>query len=154
MQQFLFILAAFGIGGMIATYLSINTMVAGKVGSPEQATLPYFLLAFLLTLGVFLFRGSTATLGKFAEVPWWALLTGLAGGASVILATFLIGEIGPDRYFVAGVAGQVVMAVLLAHYAWLGTEHNALNWQKGLGIAFSILGVLLVSLGNAASAVK
>lgn len=154
MQQILLTIAAFGLGGLIAVYLSVNTMVADRVGSPEQATLPYFLFAFLLTLCVYFYRGSYANFHKFTEVPWWMLLAGIAGGISVILATVLIKEIGPGRYFVAGVSGQMVVAVLLAHFALLGSEQNSINWQKVLGVALSIGGVILVYIGNQASLTK
>ena len=137
MQQFLYLAGAFGVGALVSTYLTVNTLVAEKVDSPVQANLPYFLLAFAVTLAVFLVRDSTASLGKFADVPWWALLTGLGGAAAVLLSNFLIEEIGPDRYFVAGVAGQVIVSVALAHFAWLGVEENALNWQKVVGVLLS-----------------
>ena len=152
MQQYLYIAAAFGVGALVSTYLTVNSLVTEKVGSPVQASLPYFLLAFCATLAVFLFRESTSALSKFSDVPWWALLTGIGGATAVLLSNFLIEEIGPDRYFVAGVAGQVLVSVALAHFAWLGAEENALNWQKVVGVLLSIGGVILVALGNAASA--
>ncbi len=152
MQQVLYLAGAFGAGALVSAYLTVNSLVTEKVGSPVQASLPYFLLAFAVTLGVFLLRDSTANLSKFSEVPWWALLTGIGGAAAVLLSNFLIEEIGPDRYFVAGVAGQVIVSVLVAHFAWLGVEENAINWQKVVGVLLSIGGVLLVALGNAASA--
>ena len=152
MQQFVYLAGAFGVGALVSTYLTVNTLVAEKVDSPVQANLPYFLLAFSLTALVFLLREPTSQLARFSEVPWWALLTGIGGALAVLLSNFLIEEIGPDRYFVAGVAGQVVVSVLLAHFAWLGVEENAINWQKVAGVLLSIGGVLLVALGNAASA--
>ncbi|WP_116109231.1 DMT family transporter [Lewinella sp. IMCC34191] len=152
MQQALFVAGAFGAGALVSLYLTVNSMVTEKVGSPVQASLPYFLLAFTVTLIVFLIRDSPGSLPKFSEVPWWALLTGIGGATAVLLSNYLIEEIGPDRYFVAGVAGQVIVSVALAHYAWLGVEENAINWQKVVGVLLSIGGVLLVALGNAASA--
>ena len=152
MQQYVYIAAAFGVGALVSTYLTVNSLVTEKVGSPVQASLPYFLLAFSATLVVFLIRDTPASLSRFSEVPWWALLTGIGGATAVLLSNFLIEEIGPDRYFVAGVAGQVLVSVALAHFAWLGVEENAINWQKVVGVLLSIGGVILVALGNAASA--
>ncbi|PPK84786.1 transporter family-2 protein [Neolewinella xylanilytica] len=152
MQQALFIAGAFGAGALVSLYLTVNSLVTEKVGSPVLASLPYFLLAFTITLAVFLIRESPAGLPKLSEVPWWALLTGIGGAAAVLLSNILIEEIGPDRYFVAGVAGQVIVSVLLAHFALFGVEENAINWQKVVGVVLSIGGVLLVALGNAASA--
>ncbi len=154
MQQVLFLAAAFAVGALVSTYLTVNSLVAEKVGSPAQANLVYFLLAFSVTAAVFLIKDSPANLSNFSEVPWWALLTGLGGALAVFGSTYLIAEIGPDRYFVAGLAGQVIISVLLAHFAWLGVEENAINWQKVVGMVLSIAGILLVSFGNAASAAE
>ncbi len=154
MQQFVLLAAAFAVGALVTTYLTINSLLAERVGSPAQANLVYFLLAFSVTAVVFLVRDSPANLSKFSEVPWWALLTGLGGALAVFGSTTLIEQIGPDRYFVAGLAGQVIVSVLLAHFAWLGVEENAINWQKVLGVVLSLAGILLVSFGNAASAAE
>ncbi len=154
MQQFVLLTAAFAVGALVTTYLTVNSLLAEKVGSPAQANLLYFFLAFSATAVVFLVRDSPADLGKFSEVPWWALLTGLGGAVAVFGSTILIEQIGPDRYFVAGLAGQVIVSVLLAHFAWLGVEENAINWQKVLGVVLSLAGILLVSFGNAASAAE
>ena len=153
MQQFLFTFAAFGVGALVATYLTVNSMVAERVGSAAQANLTYFLLAFTITAVVFLLRESPGeALPRYREVPWWVLLTGAGGALAVFGSTYLIEQIGPDRYFVAGLAGQVIVSVVLAHFAWLGTEENAINWQKVVGVVLSIGGILLVTFGNAASA--
>ena len=152
MQQFLYIAAALGVGALVSTYLTVNSLVSERVGSAAQANLLYFFVAFAITAVVFLLRQGTADLSKFSEVPWWALAAGVGGAVAVFGSTFLIEELGPDRYFVAGVAGQVLVSIILAHFAWLGVEENAINWQKVVGALLSIGGVLLVAFGNAASA--
>jgi transporter family-2 protein len=130
----------------------VNTLVAERAGSSAQANLAYFSVAFFCTVLYFLYRESPSQLLRWEGVPWWGLLTGIAGACGVLLSIYLIEELGPDRYFVAGVAGQVVVSIALAHFAWLGVEENALNWQKVVGALLSIGGVLLVAWGNAVSA--
>ncbi|THH37686.1 DMT family transporter [Neolewinella litorea] len=152
MQQILFIAGAFAVGALVSTYLTLNSLLSEKVGSAAQANLLYFTIAFAITAVVFLIREQPASLARFADVPVWALCAGVGGAIALFGSTYLIEAIGPDRYFVAGVAGQVIVSVLLAHFAWLGVEENAINWQKILGVVLSIGGVLLVTLGNAASA--
>ncbi|NJB86922.1 transporter family-2 protein [Lewinella marina] len=152
MQQILYIAGAFAVGALVSTYLTVNSLLAERVGSPAQANLLYFTLAFALTAAVFLFRESPSALQRFSDIPLWALCAGVGGAIALFASTYLIEAIGPDRYFVAGVAGQVIVSVLLAHFAWFGVEENAINWQKVLGVLLSVGGVVLVALGNAASA--
>jgi transporter family-2 protein len=146
--SFLFLLAAFATGAWVTTYLALNAYVSAKVGSDIQASLPYFLFALLTTLLIFTWKDSWASISKFSEVPWWAFLAGFGGGFGLWATTLLISRIGPDQYFVASVAGQLLLAVLLSHYAWLGTEQDPISWQKVLGVLMAIGGAALVSFGG------
>ena len=79
-------------------------------------------------------------------MPWWAFLAGVGAGVALYATTLLIGRIGPDKFFVASVAGQLVISVAIAHFGWLGTEQDGVTWQKGIGVALAIAGALLVSV--------
>ena len=147
MSQLLLTVLAFATGAFVTAYLSVNSLVSERVGGELKANLPYFLLGFATTLAIWLARGgSLAGLRDFRSVPWWAFLAGVGGGVALYATTLLIGRIGPDKFFVASVAGQLIISVALAHFAWLGTEQDGLTWQKGIGVALAIVGALLVSV--------
>ena len=145
MQNLTLTLVAFVVGGVVTSYLTVNTIVSDKT-SETAANLPYFLLAFVVSLALFFFREPASQLKNLAEVPWWALLTGATAAVALFLTTKIIGELGPDKFFVASVAGQLVASVALAHFAILGAEQDDVTWQKVIGILLAIAGAALVSL--------
>lgn len=147
MSQTLFIVGAFVTGGFVTTYLAANSLVSERVGSDLQANLPYFLLGFAVTLVIFLAKGNGfGDFSKYTEVPWWAFLAGIGGGLGVWVTTLLIGEIGADKFFVASVAGQLLISALLAHFGWLGNDENPITWVKVVGLVLAFGGAAMVTL--------
>ena len=137
---------AFACGATVSVYLTVNTIVSDRVGGDLLASLPYFLLGFLGSVVLWLVAGGRpAELARFGEVPWWAFLAGVAAAGALYATTLLIGRIGPDRFFVASVAGQLVLSVALAHFAWLGVERDPITWTKAAGVLLAIGGAALAS---------
>ena len=140
-------LLAFACGATVSVYLTVNTVVSDRVGGDLLASLPYFLLGLVSSVALWLFAGGRpADLARLGEVPWWAFLAGVAAAGALYATTLLIGRIGPDRFFVASVAGQVVISVALAHFAWLGVERDPIIWTKAAGVLLAIGGAALASV--------
>lgn len=139
-------LFAFACGAAVATYLTVNTVVGERVGSDLLASLPYFLLGFAASVVIWLVAGGQlSSLTRFGEVPWWGFLGGVAAAGALYATTLLIDRLGPDRFFVASVAGQLVVSAALAHFAWLGVERDPVTWTKAAGVALAIGGAALAS---------
>lgn len=146
MTNALLSLLAFACGATVSVYLTVNTIVSDRAGGDLIASLPYFLLGFLSSVVLWLIAGGRpAELAKLGEVPWWGFLAGVVAAGALYATTLLIGRIGPDRFFVASVAGQLVISVALAHFAWLGVERDPLTWAKAGGVILAIGGAALVS---------
>ena len=144
-MQLLTYLLAFAVGGFTTAYLTTNSLSASKVDGELPVIFSYFLVAAVTTLIALGIKDGGEGFAKFASLPWYGYLTGVAAGASLFFTTQLIGNIGPDKFFVCSVAGQLVISVGLAHFGWLGTEQEAVNWQKVAGVALAIGGAVLVS---------
>lgn len=146
MPQAILYLTAFAVGGVVTTYLTVNSLTTEKVDSELLANLAYFLLAAAVTLLILVVQdGGAETLTRFRSLPWYGWLTGIAAAAALFYTTKLIGDIGPDKFFVASVAGQLTISVFITHMGWLGTEQEAINWQKVGGVLLAVTGAVLVS---------
>ena len=147
MSTALFSLFAFACGASVAVYLTVNTVVGERVGGDLLASLPYFLLGFAASAIIWLLAGGqVSSLARFGAVPWWAFLAGVAAAGALYATTLLIDRLGPDRFFVASVAGQLIISVALAHFAWLGVERDPVTWTKAVGVALVIGGAALASV--------
>ncbi len=145
MQNILLLLLSMLVGGVVTSYLTLNSLLSKEVGSDLLANLPYFVLALLVTLCMLFILDSPVPFVKLTEVPWYYLTAGLFAGAALYATTLLIGSVGPDKFFVASVSGQLIISVALTHFGWLGTEQVEVDWRKVLGIALAISGAVLVS---------
>lgn len=133
-------------GGIVASYLTVNSLVSDRLGSDLLANLIYFTVAILTTLLLLLFSEGTPDLDRFARLNWWMFLGGVASGFCLYCTTLLIGRIGPDTFLVLSVAGQLFISVILAHFGWLGVETEAVSWRKVLGVGLTLSGAILICL--------
>jgi transporter family-2 protein len=42
------------------------------------------------------------------------------------------------------ISGQLIMPTLFDHFGWMEFVQHAINWKRLLGVAFLILGVLII----------
>jgi len=54
-------------------------------------------------------------------------------------------KVGAANMFVLIVAGQLLTAILMDHYGWLGLKENPISVQKLLGILLVVAGAYLVN---------
>jgi transporter family-2 protein len=66
------------------------------------------------------------------------------GAVYVAAAVVLISKLGSAVLFTIVIFGQLVMAVLMDQYGWIGLEKHPLNPQRVAGIALVLVGAVLV----------
>ena len=146
LQQALLLLLAFAIGGVVTTYLSANTLAADKIGGSElPINLSYFMMALVASVIILLVKDGRQGFEQFLQLPWYAFVTGVVASVALFFTTQLIGDLGPDKFFVCSVAGQLTISVAVTHFGLLGTDADPINWQKTVGMVLAIGGAVLVS---------
>ncbi len=146
MQTLLLILLTLLMGVMLAIYLPMNSSVARHLGSPITASLPFFLMAFTTSILVFLVFGDYKTIPRLKNLPTHLFLPGFIGAFMVLGTTFLIPKIGARKLFILVIAGQVIMAMIVSHYAWLESPKDPITLTKVLGALLLVLGAVLSNL--------
>lgn len=134
------------IGGMgLATQAAVNARLREAVGSPALSALISFLVGStalaLLTLSGVLGRGKLSALGP---VPPWAWLGGLFGATYVCAAVVTVPRIGTALVIAGGVFGQLVAALALDSFGWLGVPRIPINPWRIVGAALLLAGVVLI----------
>jgi transporter family-2 protein len=142
----LYVLLAAGSGAMVVIQASINGELRGLVGDPYRTA-----LVSTTVSTVFLFTLSAVTNGRpvpagsvFTDAPWWMWIGGILGAIYVAAAAVLISKLGSAVLFTIVIFGQLVMAVIMDQYGWIGLEKHPVNAQRVAGIVLVLLGVVLV----------
>ncbi|MEL6304843.1 MAG: DMT family transporter [Bacteroidota bacterium] len=143
--QLLFILLAIVAGAVLPLQAGLNVQLGKSVHQPIFAAFASFLigtLGLLVYLFILKFDFSTVSQSKsLSPVVWTA---GVLGAFYVAAVIILAPRLGTALTFVLVVAGQMTVSLVLDHYGLLGLPIKQINWQRLLGVAFLVAGVLCI----------
>lgn len=141
-------LAALGIfaGANLAFQAVVNTQLRVFVGTPLRSSFVSYLggtICCLILLVVT--RQSFNIMEPVATRAHWLLWTGgLYGLIYIAIAIWLIPRLGSAPVFALVVAGQMIATLVFDHIGLFGITPRAIDWEKLLGVAFLIAGVVLI----------
>jgi transporter family-2 protein len=83
--------------------------------------------------------------GTISELPWWAWIGGV-GGATIMLAQlFLAKEMGAGAFLAITVTAGTITSIAMDHYGLVGFDRQAAQWDRLLGGALMVGGVILIA---------
>ena len=134
------------VGALLALQVGMALTMKHHVGSPMAAALVNFAVGTMfLFIAVALGRGSLAGLAQAGTAPWWAWGAGILGGCYITASAAFGPSLGGATFLALIVAGQMIAALALDHYGWLGFPVRPLDaWRVG-GAALVIAGMFLLS---------
>jgi len=151
MQSWLLMLVA----AVCATVLPIQAIINGRLGqvlaNPVLAALASFAIGSI-ALATFILLATPgwprlpSGLG-LADVPLYLLSGGILGAVYVTVVLMLVPRIGAANVVAAGLVGQLLMSMLVDHYAVLGVPQTSISLARLAGCGLLILGMLLIQRG-------
>lgn len=82
--------------------------------------------------------------GAMARIPWWAWSGGLFGAIFIGISILVAQRLGAAALIALLVTGQMMAAVALDHFGWLGLTQRPIDLPRLLGIGLLIGGVVLI----------
>lgn len=119
----------------------MNTRLGEGIGTIEANTLVQCTAAVLSVLALFVHR--TGSFSQLGSVPWYYMLGGVLGLVITVTVMLGIGALSPTVAVSVILISQLAVAALIDALGLMGAERVALDWQKGLGLALMVGGVLL-----------
>ena len=144
-SQILFILLAIVAGAVLPLQAGLNVQLGKSFHQPIFAAFASFLIGtigLLIYLFILKFDFSSITQAKTVSPVVWT--AGILGAFYVAAVIILAPKLGTALTFVLVVAGQMTVSLVLDHYGLLGLPVKQINWQRLLGVAFLVAGVLLI----------
>lgn len=145
MSSFFYLLLAVLAGMTIATQGVVNGKLAESVGSPFLAAFISFavgtivLFVYILIAGIPL--GNLASAGSAPLVAWGG---GFLGAFFVSVMTTTVPRLGVALVLSLAVGGQMLAAILIDHFGWLGIPEKPVSAWRVAGAALIIVGVILI----------
>ena len=126
---------------------AMNAKMREYVLNPMYSSMVSFgigaLSCFLITAFT-VWRGEAGNWRGAVHAPWWAWCGGLVGVAFVTIALLAVPRLGAGTFSAAILAGQLLGALALDHFGWLGLPQNSLTPARIGGALLLLAGVWLI----------
>lgn len=99
--------------------------------------------AFAVCAAAWLFNGRPGISALLQVSPKYMLLGGVIGAFITVTVIQSMGALGPARSVMLIVISQLVIAYVIELFGLFGVEKQPLEWRKALGMAVSIVGVVI-----------
>lgn len=135
------------IGGItLSAQSSINGTFSRKAGTIETTFLTFLTGAMFLIIFI-LFFGSGNVLALL-EVPKWQLSAAFLGTMYLLLTVVAVPRIGVIATNIAGIAGQLVIGLIIDHFGWFNSLVIELDMKRTFALLFMIISLYLIYQGN------
>ena len=143
--RYLLIPLLFLAGTGLAVQAAANAQMRAAVGSPPLSSLINFTIGGIaLALATLTGLFGRAHLANAPAAPWWAWIGGLFGAVYVTLVLVAVPKIGTAAAVTAAIFGQLIGAMILDQFGWLGVPRIPLNPWRILGAVLVLAGVFLM----------
>ena len=99
--------------------------------------------AFLVSIIGWFVTGRNSFSGLWQTQPKYMLLGGVIGAFITLTVIKSMGSLGPARAVMLIVISQLIVAYLIEIFGLFGTEKVAFEWRKLIGMAVSIIGIII-----------
>src|SRR5262249_60832114 len=89
-------------------------------------------------------RDPALSAATVAHVPLWAWSGGVFGAIFIALSIITVPKLGGAAYIAILVTGQMIAALAVDHFGWLGIPERHIDLPRLLGVALLIGGVVLI----------
>lgn len=99
--------------------------------------------AFLVCVAAWIFTGRDSIGALWQVENKYTLLGGVIGAFITITVIQSMGSLGPAKAAMLIVISQLLVAYVIELLGWFGVEKKPFTWQKVLGMAVAILGIVI-----------
>ncbi len=143
MKSYLAIALAFIVGALTTIQAALNTELGKYIGGVSAALVSFGVGT--ATLGIFYLVSSDGGFKDAAKAPPYLWIGGILGAMFVYGMIKLIPVVGTASVLAGVVAGQLLLAMLIDQFGWLGMQKIEFGRTRAIGAVLLLVGVKLVS---------
>ena len=124
----------------------INAQLKNQLNHSIFASFISFLVGIIPLILILIFQKQPIpSFETLSQVNGWKYIGGLLGAFIVTASLLSITQIGATNMFMIIVTGQLIMALLMDHYGWVGMNIEKISLQKIGGVFLMLAGVYLIN---------
>ncbi len=120
----------------------MNTRLGEKTGVLETNALVQG-VGFVLALVIAWFFGK-GNIRMIGQAPWYSWLGGVIAPVITVTVMLSIKGLSPTVAISTILLAQLTVAALIDAFGWMGSEKLPFTWQKYVGVALMVAGVLMM----------
>ena len=134
-----------GAGISVLIQQALNANLRSELNSaPWSGFMSYFLGVVCMVVLAAALRDPVPSAATISRVPLWAWSGGIFGAIFIGLSIITIPKLGGATYIALLVTGQMIAALAVDHFGWLGVQERPIDLPRMLGVALLIVGVVLI----------
>ena len=132
------------VGGVVVMQAPLNSQLGRTVGG-LQASMFALAVSFVCLTTLVVITGGLGGLGRLGEPPLYVVFGGgVLGAIYVGSIVFTVRELGATGLTAATISGQLVFALVMDNFGWLGLTKSPVTAAKLAGVALLAAGTWLV----------
>ena len=134
-----------GAGISVLVQQALNANLRAELTSAAwSGFMSYFLGVLCMVALAIVLRNPVPSTTTIARVPQWAWSGGIFGAIFIALSIITIPKLGGAAYIGLLVTGQMIAALTVDHFGWLGVPERQIDLPRMLGVALLVGGVVLI----------
>lgn len=144
MKTPLLVLSVF-LGVVLTVHLAMNGFVGAALNNPRVGNALFWCIGALTAVVIGMTGWQSGSLSGLSSVNPIMLTAGAMGASLVFGIAWLIPQVGAGPFTYALLGGQVISAMVLSHFGWLGSPKEPVTPINLLGVAVLIAGIVLTT---------
>lgn len=146
MTSYVYAITVF-LGVVLTVHLAMNGAVGAVIGNPRVGNALFWCIGAVTALLIGATGWQAGALGGLRNVNPLLLTAGAMGASLVFGIAWIIPQIGAQQMTVMLLTGQILSAMLLSHFGWLGSPVQPVSFMNAIGALLMIGGVYLATRG-------
>ena len=144
MKTYLYLFTMF-LGILLTVHLAMNGKVGAVLNNPRVGNALFWCIGAAMALALGLSGWQAGALAPVGRLNPLLLSAGAIGACLVFAIAWLIPQIGAGPMTLYLLSGQILGALVLSHFGWLGSPVQPITAMSAIGAAIMLAGVILAT---------
>jgi transporter family-2 protein len=146
MRSYLYGLTLF-LGVVLTVHLAMNGKVGAVLNNPRVGNALFWCIGAITAIAIGLSGWQAGALSGLRQVNLLLLTAGAMGATLVFAIAWLIPQIGAGPMTMMLLGGQILSAMVLSHFGWLGSPVQPVSLTNIIGAIVMLGGIFLATRG-------
>jgi transporter family-2 protein len=133
------------LGVVLTVHLAMNGAVGAALNNPRVGNAAFWCIGAVTAVIIGATGWQAGALSGLSSVHPIMLTAGALGATLVFGIAWLIPQVGAGPFTLALLGGQIISAMVLSHFGWLGSPKQPVVTANLIGVVVMILGIVLTT---------